>query len=203
MLDPETLLNAYASGYFPMADSREGELGWYSPDPRAIIPLDTFHVPRSLSLVIKKLPFELRINTAFEEVMRECAEREETWISEQIIASYVFLFRLGYAHSVECWKEERLCGGLYGVALGGAFFGESMFSRERDASKIALVHLVELLRTRGFELLDTQFTTAHLERFGAIEIPRREYLKRLKLAIVKPCKFVGPVPDTTLPIHLR
>ena len=172
-----------------MADSREGEIGWYNPDPRAIIPLDTFHITRSLQLTIKKKPFDLKINTEFEQVMRYCAEREDTWISEQIVKSYLFLHHLGFAHSVECWKDDSLVGGLYGVALGGAFFGESMFSLMRDASKIALVYLVERLRSRDFVLLDTQFITPHLARFGTYEVPRDEYLKRLKKAIKKPCKF--------------
>jgi len=172
-----------------MADSREGEIGWYSPDPRAIIPLDTFHIPRSLQLVIKKHPFEIKITTVFEQVMRACAEREDTWISEEIISSYVFLQNLGYAHSVECWNNNTLVGGLYGVAIGGAFFGESMFSRERDASKVALVYLVERLRERGFTLLDTQFMTPHLARFGTIEIPRARYLTMLQKAVSKKCKF--------------
>ncbi len=173
-----------------MADSREGEIGWYSPDPRAIIPLDTFHIPRSLQLIIKKQPFEIKLTTAFEQVMRACAEREDTWISEEIIASYVFLQNLGYGHSVECWKNDVLVGGLYGVAIGGAFFGESMFSRERDASKVALVYLVEHLRTRGFTLLDTQYITPHLLRFGTIEISRAKYLSLLKKAITIKSTFL-------------
>ncbi len=168
-----------------MADSRNGELRWFSPDPRAIIPLDTFRVSRSLRQALKKDLFLIRWNTSFEEVMRRCAEREDTWISEEIVRSYLELHRLGCAHSVESWREGKLSGGLYGVALGGAFFGESMFSRERDASKVALVRLVERLRENGFELLDTQFITPHLARFGTVEISRKEYLVRLKKAVAK------------------
>ncbi len=168
-----------------MADSRTGPIHWYSPDPRAIIPLDTFNISRSLRQTIKKHIFEIRINTTFEEVMRACANRNDTWISEEILQSYVALHKLGFAHSVETWKDGKLVGGLYGVALGAAFFGESMFSRSRDASKVVLVHLVERLRTKEFELLDTQFTTPHLLQFGTIEISRKEYLQRLKQATSK------------------
>jgi leucyl/phenylalanyl-tRNA--protein transferase len=168
-----------------MADSRNGEIRWYSPDPRAIIPLDTFRISRSLRQTLKKNLFLIRWNTSFEEVMRSCAEREDTWISEEIIESYLGLHRLGCAHSVESWREGRLSGGLYGVALGGAFFGESMFSRERDASKVALVCLVERLRENGFDLLDTQFLTPHLARFGTVEISRKKYLALLKKAVMK------------------
>ena len=189
MIDPDFLLRAYCSGYFPMADDKSGEIGWYSPDPRAIFELDGLRVPRSLALTMKKKPFELLVNTQFEEVMRECAARKETWISEEIIQSYVELHRLGFAHSVECWKDQKLVGGLYGVAIRGAFFGESMFSRMRDASKIALVYLVDHLKARGFDLLDTQFMTPHLARFGAKEIAREEYLRRLKKALKKDCSF--------------
>lgn len=189
IIEPDFLLKAYSSGYFPMADDTSGEVGWYSPDPRAIFELDGLRVPRSLSLTMKKKPFELFVNRAFEDVMRACAERNETWISEEIIQSYVELHRLGFAHSVECWKEQKLAGGLYGVAIQGAFFGESMFSRATDASKIALVCLVDRLKTRDFELLDTQFVTPHLSRFGAREIPRAEYLRRLKSALKKDCSF--------------
>ncbi len=189
-IQPDFLLMAYSSGYFPMADHRTGEIGWYSPDPRTIFELDEFRIPRSLRLTLKKEPFEIQLNRAFEEVMRGCAEREETWISGEIIGSYGELHRLGFAHSVECWKDGMLAGGLYGVAIGGAFFGESMFSRQRDASKVALVHLVRRLRERGFELLDTQFTTPHLARFGAKELPREDYLKRLARALKKQASFI-------------
>jgi len=189
IIEPEILLGAYASGWFPMADSKEGEIRWYSPDARGIIPLDRLKVSRSLNQTIRKKLFEVRIDTAFEAVMRACAEREDTWISELIIRSYLNLFRLGYAHSVESWSGETLAGGLYGVALGGAFFGESMFSRKRDASKVALVHLVQQLRSRNFELLDTQFVTPHLITLGASEVPRDQYLRLLKPAVHRDCSF--------------
>lgn len=188
-LTPALLVRAYRAGFFPMADSRQGRIRWYSPDPRAVIPLETFHVPRSLQRTIRRGRFEVRVNTAFEDVIRACADRPETWISGEIIRAYEALHALGLAHSVETWREGRLVGGLYGVALGGAFFGESMFSRETDASKVALVALVERLRERGFVLLDTQFLTPHLARFGAVEIPRAEYLRRLDEALPLDCRF--------------
>lgn len=190
LLDPQFLLTAYCSGYFPMAESKTGAVNWHSPDPRAIFELTDFKIPRSLHQTLKKNFFEIRLNSRFEEVIRSCGEREETWISEEIVQSYLELHRLGLAHSVESWKEEKLSGGLYGVSIGGAFFGESMFSRERDASKVALVALVQRLKEQGFELLDTQFITPHLRRLGASQIPRIEYLERLQKAIVKKCHFV-------------
>jgi leucyl/phenylalanyl-tRNA--protein transferase len=182
-IDSEFLLTAYCNGYFPMADSKTGEINWYSPDPRTIFELDEFHIPRSLKLILKKKEFGIRINERFEEVMCACAEREETWISETIIKSYVQLYQLGFAHSVETYKEGKLVGGLYGVAIHGAFFGESMFSKAKNASKIALVYLVEHLKKHEYILLDTQFITPHLQRFGAREIPRDEYLRRLEEAL--------------------
>lgn len=181
-IPPEILLSAYAQGVFPMAE--EGELMWFSPVMRGVIPLDErFHIPKGLRRALKKRPFELRRDTAFEAVMRACAEREETWIDETIVASYVGLHELGHAHSVECWDEEGLQGGLYGVRLGRAFFGESMFSRKTDASKIALVHLVEWLREEGVMLLDTQWMTEHLRQFGGYEVPREKYLRMLDGAL--------------------
>jgi leucyl/phenylalanyl-tRNA---protein transferase len=189
MIDPQFLCTAYSNGYFPMADSKTGEISWYSPDPRTIFDLNEFHIPRSLNLTLKKKDFEICINRQFEEVMRACAEREETWISETIIQSYLQLHQLGLAHSVETWKNDRLVGGLYGVAIRGAFFGESMFSRLRDGSKIALVNLVARMKERGFTLLDTQYLTPHLEKFGAREIPRSEYLKRLEESLTITCSF--------------
>ncbi len=186
MIDTALLLSAYASGYFPMADPATGEIKWYSPDPRTIIPLDAFSVSRSLRQTIRKRIFDVRFDAAFEEVIRSCGGREETWISEDIVESYCELHRLGYARSVETWKEGKLAGGLYGVALGKAFFGESMFSRERDASKVALVALVDWLKEGGYLLLDTQFMTPHLQHFGAKEIPREEYLALLKKAVGEP-----------------
>lgn len=192
MLTPELLVRAYCAGIFPMANARHGDaIHWYAPDPRAIIPLESFHVPRSLRRTIRRRVFEVRIDTAFSAVIHACAAREETWISDEIIRAYEELHDLGLAHSVEAWRQGELAGGLYGVALGSAFFGESMFSRVRDASKVALVALVERLRARGYTLLDTQFLTGHLARFGAVEIPRAEYLHRLAVALHRHCTFVG------------
>jgi len=189
IINPEFLCTAYCNGYFPMADPKTGEIGWYSPDPRAIFDLGEFPIPRSLKLTLKKKAFDIRINTRFEEVMRACAERKETWISETIIQSYVRLHQLGLAHSVETWKDGELIGGLYGVALKGAFFGESMFSRVRDSSKIALVYLAKRLQNKNYTLLDTQYITPHLKKFGAREISREEYLKRLESALKIACSF--------------
>jgi leucyl/phenylalanyl-tRNA--protein transferase len=188
VIPSDLLLAAYASGWFPMADD-EGAISWYSPDPRGIIPLDAFHIPSRLRRAFRRAHFRIEIDTAFEAVIRACAEAERdpddvgTWISEEIIESYGALHHRGYAHSVEAWDGDRLVGGLYGVALGGAFFGESMFHRATDASKVALVALVERLRSRGFVLLDTQWVTEHLEQFGAIEIPRSRYLQLLDASL--------------------
>ncbi len=173
-----------------MADPKTGEIGWFSPDPRGIIDLDHFKIPRSLRQAMNKGLMSVRIDTDFESVMRLCAHRQETWISEDIVGSYVRLFDRGFAHSVETWEGEVLVGGLYGVAIGGAFFGESMVSLRRDASKIALVHLVDRLRGRGYDLLDTQYLTPHLARFGGKEIPRDEYLKRLAQSVSRDCTFI-------------
>jgi leucyl/phenylalanyl-tRNA--protein transferase len=189
MIDPDFLLQAYRMGIFPMA-MEDGEIGWFSPDPRGIIPLDTFHVPHGLKRVLKRNPFEIRIDGDFEGVMRGCAERKETWIDHTVISSYCELFRRGCAHSVEAWLDGELVGGLYGVAIGGAFFGESMFHRATDASKVALVHLVELMRERGFLLLDTQWTTPHLVKFGAKEIPKEKYMRMLHEALRVKASFV-------------
>jgi leucyl/phenylalanyl-tRNA---protein transferase len=189
-LDPETLLQAYAQGAFPMTD-RDGETRWYTTDPRGIIPLDRFHVPHTLRQLIRQQKFQIRVNCDFESTMRACmsARRDGTWISEELIQVYSKLHELRFAHSVEAWYEGKLAGGLYGVSLGGAFFGESMFHYHRDASKVALVALVERLCLRGFELLDAQASTQHLRRFGCIEIPARDYLARLRCALVRQCEF--------------
>jgi leucyl/phenylalanyl-tRNA---protein transferase len=193
VISADLLLHAYRNGVFPMAIDG-GEIGWFSPDPRALIPLDDrFHVPHGLKRILKKQTFEVRINTAFNEVMAGCARRKETWINPVIRDSYINLHRMGLAHSVETWLENRLVGGLYGVAVGGAFFGESMFHEVTDASKVALHELVQRLRERSFTLLDTQWTTPHLAKFGAYEIPRRVYLERLKAAIDRNCTFVNLV----------
>ncbi len=189
VIEPRFLLTAYCNGYFPMADPKTGQIGWYSPDPRAIFPLDEFRIPRSLKLTVKKGLFDVRTDTSFEDVMWGCARRDETWISPEIVRTYVRLFELGFAHSVEAWKEGALAGGLYGVSIGGAFFGESMFSARRDASKVALVSLVDRLKRQGYQLLDTQYTTPHLVRFGAREIPREEYLNLLQSAIARDCTW--------------
>ena len=181
-IDPLSLLRAYAAGIFPMG-LEDGSLGWFSPDPRGILPLDGFHIPKGLRRALKKHSFEIRCDTAFAEVMLGCADRESTWIDPVILNSYTRLHELSFAHSVEAWRAGRLVGGLYGVALRGLFCGESMFSRETDASKICLVHLVERLRRGGFVLLDTQWTTPHLRTFGAIEIPRDSYLDLLEEAL--------------------
>ena len=167
----------------------QGEIGWFSPDPRGIIPLDSFHVPKSLKRVMSSGRFDIRINSSFGEVIDGCAEREETWIDDTVRESYMNLNVRGYAHSVECWFEGDLVGGLYGVAIGGAFFGESMFSRKRDASKVALVSLVEHLLKRKFILLDTQWTTPHLTQFGAIDITKSDYMKLLHEAISMDVSF--------------
>ena len=173
-----------------MADAASGEIRWYSPDPRTIFDLNAFNVPRSIKRILRTHPFEVRIDSAFAEVIRACASRPETWISETIVESYEKLHELGFAHSVETWQRGSLVGGLYGVAIGGAFFGESMFSRVSEASKTALVALVDRLQTRGFTLLDTQYATEHLAMFGAKEISRKDYLSRLKHALDQPCAFV-------------
>jgi len=189
-ITPEMLLVAYRSGIFPMARGQNGPIDWYSPDPRAIQPLHEtgFHVPASLAKRMRSGKFQITYNAAFDRVIQFCAEprptSEQTWISPELCKAYQALHRMHYAHSVEAWDDrEQLVGGLYGVSLGGAFFGESMFSRASDASKICLVHLVEHLRQHGFSLLDVQFHNDHLAQFGIIEIPRQEYLKRLDEAL--------------------
>lgn len=181
-------MQAYRFGIFPMA-MRDDSIEWFSPDPRAILPLDKFHVPHGLRRVAAKKVFEIKIDERFGEVIRACSKRRDTWINNQIIESYEKLHELGHAHSVETWLAGKLVGGLYGVAIGGAFFGESMFHRKTDASKIALLALVEHLRKQKFALLDTQWVTPHLLQFGAVEIPRSQYLKLLKRALDLPRTF--------------
>ena len=187
---PEGVEAAYRLGLFPMYDSRNGEILWYRPDPRAIFPLGDFHVSRSLAKRIRRGDFEVRINTDFEAVMRGCADRPEgTWISEEFIEVYRALHMMGIAHSVETWRDNRLVGGTYGLARAGAFMAESMFHYETDASKVALTALVERLKQRGFALLDTQYLTGHLETMGAVEIPHRAYMELLRRAVRMGCRF--------------
>jgi len=193
-ITPEILLRAYAVGLFPMAESRDDPtLFWVDPHSRGVLPLDKFHVPRRLRRVVRQGGFEVRCDVAFEATLDGCAEsterRPDTWINREIRDLYLALHRMGHAHSVETWQDGALVGGLYGVALGGAFFGESMFSRVPDASKVALVHLVARLRQGGFVLLDTQFVTDHLKRFGAIEVPRAEYRVMLSRALAVVASF--------------
>ncbi len=188
MLTPQILLKAYSCGLFPMSESADDpELFWVDPEVRGIIPLDQFHIPRSLKKVINRNVFEIKINTAFARVMRECAketdDRPTTWINDTILKLYQDLYTSGHAHSIEAWKDDELVGGLYGVSLGSAFFGESMFSRETDASKVCLAFLVKHMIKNNFTLLDTQFTTDHLMRFGAIDISRDEYAILLSKAM--------------------
>lgn len=183
-IPPQVLLAAYSQGVFPMA--HEGEIQWFSPQRRGLLPLDErFHIPHGLKRTLRRQPFEVKWNTAFREVMLACAEREETWIDGVILESYCELHRLGHAHSVECWDGEGLQGGLYGVELPGVFFGESMFTRKTDASKIALVALVGRLRERHFKLLDTQWMTPHLRQFGGYELTRRQYHDALAAALTQ------------------
>ena len=193
-LTPDVLLRAYAIGIFPMAEGRDrSDLHWIDPELRGVLPLDRFHIPRSLRRRIRKGEMEVRCDSAFAEVIRGCAEpsanRRDTWINPTIENLYVDLHRAGFAHSVETWQDGELVGGLYGVSLGAAFFGESMFSRTSDASKVALVHLVLRLRLGGFRLLDTQFVTEHLSRFGAVEIAREDYRSLLAKAITTEAHF--------------
>lgn len=191
-LSPEMLINAYSQGVFPMAEE-DGDIYWYDPDPRAILPLDGLYISRSLQRRIRRGGFEVQYNTGFRAVMTECARpapgREKTWISRAFIEAYGVLHTLGFAHSIEIWRSNILVGGIYGVGIGGLFAGESMFSRMADASKIALVFLVEHLRERKFCLFDVQFTTAHLKRMGVIEISRTEYKARLARALKVAARF--------------
>jgi leucyl/phenylalanyl-tRNA---protein transferase len=201
-ITPEILLEAYAAGMFPMAENANTSgFFWVEPKQRGIIPLDAFHMPRSLSRTVRSNPFDIHIDHDFDAVIDGCAgsgiDRPETWINPDIRELYGALFRLGHVHTVECWLDGQLVGGLYGVRLGGVFFGESMFHRVTDASKVALVHLIARLRTGKFRLLDAQFQTAHLARFGALEIPRRAYLKKLPEALAVPADW------TSLPLDVH
>ena len=195
-LTADDLIYGYINGIFPMADA-DGTLYWYAPDPRAIIPIDTYKPAKSLRPILNKNLFEIRINTNFEQVMRYCAvprsADDSVWISDEIIEAYTELHRVGLAHSVETYIDNELVGGLYGVALGAAFFGESMFYHVSNASKVAFHHLILILREQRFTLLDTQFINDNVRRYGAIEIPKADYLKLLKAAIRKKARFTEPV----------
>lgn len=192
IIDPNYLLNMYAQGIFPMAHE-DGEIYWYDPDPRAVLPLDGFHVPRRLMRTFRQQPFEIRLDYDFRGTMLACAEpgpeRETTWISDTVLESYCLLHQYGFAHSVEAYRDDELVGGLYGVSLRGLFAGESMFSRETDASKLCLVALVEHLNAKRFSLLDVQFQTDHLERFGVVEISADDYKTRLAQAMQQDVQF--------------
>jgi leucyl/phenylalanyl-tRNA---protein transferase len=203
-LSPDHVLCAYAIGLFPMANDRDDPtVHWIEPRRRGVLPLDGFHVPRSLARLLRREPFEIRVDCAFREVILACAaprpERPRTWLNDELIELYCELAGRGYAHSVECWRDGRLAGGLYGVAIGAAFFGESMFSVQRDASKVALAHLVERLRKGGYRLLDTQFVTDHLRRFGAREIGREDYRRLLRLALAAEADFLPERPGKDRP----
>ena len=197
MIPIATLLGAYRHGYFPMAV--DGGVRWFSPERRGVIPLDRFRISRRLARVLRQRRFRCTVNVAFRSVVTACAARGDadgTWIDDEIRESYCVLHRAGHAHSVEVWADDRLAGGLYGVSLRGAFFGESMFHRVRDASKVALSCLVERLRGRGYRLLDVQWVTPHLQQFGAVEIPRARYLALLETSMRRACTFEdgGPAP---------
>ena len=207
-LTPDLLLRAYAIGIFPMAEGRDhAELHWIDPEVRGVLPLDRFHMPRKLRRQVRRKDFDVRSDTAFAQVIRLCAEpvrnRPDTWINPAIERLYNELHEAGFAHSVECWIGDKLVGGLYGVALGGAFFGESMVSRASDASKVALVHLVVRLRKGRFRLLDTQFATPHLARFGVVEIPREAYRAQLGEALTTRANFPSEISDSELEAFLK
>lgn len=194
-LTPDLLLQAYQIGVFPMSEGRDDpEIFWVDPRMRGVFPLDEFRISRSLARTMRRGHFTVTVDAAFDDVVRGCADREETWINDTIFALYRALFRRGDAHSVEVWQDGALVGGVYGVVIGAAFFGESMFSRATDASKVALAYLVDILRRGGFLLFDTQFITPHLARLGAVELPRAVYHKKLAQAIATPATFAGPVP---------
>ncbi|NTU92573.1 MAG: leucyl/phenylalanyl-tRNA--protein transferase [Chlorobiaceae bacterium] len=194
MIRVEDVLRAYRHGFFPMAESRDGEVSWCQPYQRAVVPLDTFHPSRSLRRILRSDEFSVTINTDFEAVIRACsmprASEDETWLSEEIIQVFLKLHRIGVAHSVECRQDGELAGGLYGMAMGSAFFGESMFFRRPHASKVAFCHLVAYLRHKGFSLLDAQIMNPHLEMLGAVEIAHEEYMKLLDEALVKKIHFI-------------
>ena len=200
-ITPQILLRAYACGIFPMAeDAGDETVMWIEPEMRGVIPLDAFHISKRLSRTMRTTSYKMTVDTDFDGVMNACAEstkdRPSTWINDQIHSLYRDLFRMGHCHSVEVWDKDRLIGGLYGVSLGTAFFGESMFSRARDTSKMALVHLVERLQAGGYTLLDTQFITDHLKQFGALEIPKQDYKAQLQQALHRAADFYALDFDT-------
>ncbi len=203
-LTADDLIYGYINGIFPMADA-DGTLYWYSPDPRAIIPIETYKPAKSLRPTLNKKQFEIRINADFEQVMRLCALPrsldDSTWISEEIIEAYTTLHRMGLAHSVETYMDDRLVGGLYGVSLGSAFFGESMFHRVDNASKVAFHYLILTLREQKFELLDTQFINDNVRRFGAVEVPKNQYLRQLKHALKRRARFSEPLLEHLFNFH--
>lgn len=203
-LTADDLLYGYINGIFPMAEP-DGTIYWYSPDPRAVIPIDSYKPHKSLRPVINKRTFEIRVDFDFEGVMRGCAaprsQEDGTWISDDIIFAYTNLHKLGYAHSVEAYRENKLVGGLYGVSIGGVFFGESMFYKEANSSKVAFHYLIEILRVNGYQLLDTQFINDNVLRYGAIEIPRTDYMEKLKKALQLNRKFLLNPTQTSSPKH--
>jgi leucyl/phenylalanyl-tRNA---protein transferase len=188
-LKPDNMIRLYSAGAFPMADEETGEINWYMPETRAIIPLNNYNFPRSLKKEIKKGNFEFRFDYDFLPIVKACADREKTWISEKLISGYLKLWEIGYVHTVECWKDGRLAGGLYGISCGGAFFGESMFSRVPQSSKAALIKLIEHLNEKNFVMLDVQYITPHLKMFGAMEISFKEFSKLLQTAYSRECIF--------------
>lgn len=207
-LTPEILLRAYAVGLFPMAEHRDDPtLYWIDPEKRGVLPLDDFHVPRRLRRTVRRNEFDVRCNTAFTDVIRACAApgegRDESWINDEIVSLYTTLNEMGRAHSVEAWQDDELVGGLYGVALGAAFFGESMFSTARDASKVALVHLVARLKKADFGLLDTQFVTDHLAQFGVVEMPRSGFRQILAAALDRSAAFPAELSQPELEAFLQ
>lgn len=207
-LTPEILLRAYAVGLFPMAEHRDDPtLYWIDPEKRGVLPLDDFHIPRRLRRTVRRNEFDVRCNTAFTDVIRACAApgegRDESWINDEIVSLYTTLNEMGRAHSVEAWQDGELVGGLYGVALGAAFFGESMFSTVRDASKVALVHLVARLKKADFALLDTQFVTDHLAQFGVVEMPRSGFRQVLSTALDRSAAFPAELTQPELEAFLQ
>lgn len=189
LLKPENMIRLYASGAFPMADSKTGHINWYMPEVRCIIPLDNFNIPRSLKKFSERIKFDIRYDTDFLSVIKNCSNRKETWISDKLIDAYKHLYKRGHLHSVETWIENKLVGGLYGITFRGAFFGESMFSDVQQASKLALMYLLRRLKDKNFSLLDVQYMTEHLKMFGAIEISWEDYKIKLQDSYLRNCEF--------------